>query len=183
MRDAFLDEKVFAAARLVGRNQFKLIPDNLWKIAAQWFRILVQNAPDRIKSCGTFTAPPRSRAVVHEFEFMRYNSVNAMNERRTWTFLSNHAHVLIALAKEPQLRVRDLSERVGITERAVAQILADLVDARVLKRHRAGRRNVYEIDPTVPLRHPVEAHRTVGDILHLADPAVKARGRHLSPVR
>jgi DNA-binding MarR family transcriptional regulator len=106
-----------------------------------------------------------------------------MREGRSWTFLSNHAHVLIALAKEPDLRMRDLADRVGITERAVAQILSDLVEACVLKRHREGRRNIYEIDPTVSLRHPVEAHRTVGDILHLADPKISARARRLSSVR
>ena len=97
--------------------------------------------------------------------------------------MSNHAHVLIALAKEPDLRVRDLADQVGITERAVAQILNDLVGARVLKRLREGRRNVYEIDPTIPLRHPVEAHRTVGDILHLADQKISAHVRRLSSVR
>lgn len=106
-----------------------------------------------------------------------------MPERRTWTFLSNHAHVVIALAKEPDLRVRDLAERVGITERAIAQIVADLVDAGVLKRRREGRRNVYDIDSTVPLRHSVEAHRTVGDILHLAETKISVKARRLSSAR
>ncbi len=92
-----------------------------------------------------------------------------MEARKSWTFLSNHAHVLIALAKNSQLRVRDLAEQVGITERAVAQILADLQTANVLRVHRAGRRNVYSINEFAPLRHPVESHRTVGDILHLAE--------------
>ena len=102
-----------------------------------------------------------------------------MDERRTWTFLSNHAHVLIALAKEPELRIRDLSERVGITERAIAQILRDLEEARVITRRRHGRRNAYEIDSDIPLRHAVEAHRTVGDLLLLAMPGVRsARKKH-----
>lgn len=94
-----------------------------------------------------------------------------------WTFLSNHAHVLIALAKDPTLRVRDLAMVVGITERAVASILADLEEAGVLVRERSGRRNVYTIEEEAPLRHPVEGHRKVRDILQLAevDSALKVR--------
>jgi DNA-binding IclR family transcriptional regulator len=92
-----------------------------------------------------------------------------MDSRGGWTFLSNHAHVLVALAADPELRVRDLAERVGITERAVAKILADLQDVGVLRRERVGRRNVYWIDADAPLRHRVESHRTVRDILRLAE--------------
>jgi DNA-binding MarR family transcriptional regulator len=91
--------------------------------------------------------------------------------RSGWTFLSNHAHVLIALAKDPDLRIRDLADEIGITERAVAQILTDLQEAHVLTRRRSGRRNVYEVNRTAPLRHRVESHRTVGDLLRLAEPA------------
>jgi DNA-binding IscR family transcriptional regulator len=92
-----------------------------------------------------------------------------MKPRERWTFLSNHSHVLIALAKDPDLRIRDLAVEVGITERAVAQILTDLQSARVLSRRRVGRRNVYFVNANAPLRHAVEAHRTVGDILRLAE--------------
>jgi DNA-binding MarR family transcriptional regulator len=90
-------------------------------------------------------------------------------QRRTWTFLSNHAHVIIALAKDPSLRVRDLAEVVGVTERAVSAILADLEEAGVLVREREGRRNVYAINPEAPLRHSVESHRNVRDLLQLAE--------------
>jgi DNA-binding transcriptional ArsR family regulator len=92
-----------------------------------------------------------------------------MEPRRSWTFLSNHAHVLIALAKNPELRIRDLSDQVGITERAIAQIVSDLQEAHVISVERKGRRNVYSINGDAPLRHPVESHRTVADILHLAE--------------
>jgi DNA-binding MarR family transcriptional regulator len=84
-------------------------------------------------------------------------------------FLSNHAHVLVAIAKEPEARVRDLAELVGITERAVLQILADLEASGSLVRHRIGRRTHYEIDRSVALRHPLEQHRTVGDIVRLVE--------------
>ncbi len=88
--------------------------------------------------------------------------------RQSWTYLSNHAHVLIAVAKEPEARVRDLAELVGITERAVLGILGDLEAAGAIVRHRLGRRTRYDIDPAATLRHPLEAHRQVADILRLA---------------
>ncbi len=86
-----------------------------------------------------------------------------------WTFLSNHGHVLLLLAREPDLRLRDVAVRVGITERAVQKIVAELESAGVLTRHRDGRRNHYEVHPDRPLRHPVEAHRTVGDLIAMVN--------------
>jgi predicted transcriptional regulator len=83
----------------------------------------------------------------------------------SWTFLTNHSHVLICLAQDPTSRLRDVAERVGITERAVQKIVTDLEEAGVLTRIRDGRRNRYEVHPGVPLRHPVEKHRRVSDLL------------------
>jgi len=83
----------------------------------------------------------------------------------TWTYLSNHSHVLISLAHRPNARVRDVASQVHITERAVQKILQDLEEAGVLRRYRTGRRNVYRINPDAHLRHPVEAHCTVGELL------------------
>lgn len=82
-----------------------------------------------------------------------------------WTFLSNHAHVLICLAETPDMTLRAVANRVGITERAVQRIVTDLEDAGVLLRRKRGRQNVYAIHRAQPLRHPVESHRTVGDLL------------------
>jgi DNA-binding transcriptional ArsR family regulator len=84
-----------------------------------------------------------------------------------WTFLTNHAHVLLCLAHDPTLRRRDLAERVGITERAVGNILGELEEAGVIAVRRDGRRNSYRVHGRVRLRHPVEAHRTVGDLIAL----------------
>ena len=84
-----------------------------------------------------------------------------------WTFLSNHAHVLICIAQEPEIRLRDVAERVGITERAVQRIVADLEEGGYLSRSREGRRNRYEVHADRPLRHPVEAHREVNGLLDL----------------
>lgn len=86
-------------------------------------------------------------------------------EARTWTFLSNHAHVLVCLAADPNTRVRDIAAEVGITERRVNGILADLEDAGIITVYKSGRRNSYEIDRKARLRHPLEAHKTVGDLL------------------
>jgi DNA-binding transcriptional ArsR family regulator len=85
-----------------------------------------------------------------------------------WTFLTNHAHVLLSVAKDPAARVRDLAAAVGITERAVQRILAELEEAGYLTREREGRRNCYEVCGDLPLRHPVEQHRRVAELLALA---------------
>ena len=84
-----------------------------------------------------------------------------------WTFLSNHAHVLICLARGPDLRIRDLAQAVGITERAVQRIVAELIDGGFLTVIKDGRRNHYTVNDRLPLRHPVEAPHTVRDLLGL----------------
>jgi len=87
----------------------------------------------------------------------------------SWTFLTNHSHVLICLHHDPQIRLRDVAQRVGITERAVQRIMQDLIEAGVVERRREGRRNAYRIHPEGRLRHPVESHRTVGDLLNMVE--------------
>ena len=82
-----------------------------------------------------------------------------------WTFLTNHSHVLICLARDPKLRLRDLADQVGITERAVQGIVKDLVTAGCLTRHRVGRRNRYDVVVDRPMRHRVERQHVVGDLL------------------
>ena len=86
---------------------------------------------------------------------------------RHWTFLSNHAHVLVCLAQDPDARLRDVALSVGITERAVQKIVSDLEEAGVIVRERAGRRNSYQLKLDVPLRHALESHKTVGILLSL----------------
>jgi DNA-binding HxlR family transcriptional regulator len=84
-----------------------------------------------------------------------------------WTFLSNHAHVLICLAQEPDIRLRDVAARIGITERAVQNLLADLEAEGLVEHQRKGRRNSYRLHLDQPLRHPIEAHREVGELVEL----------------
>ena len=87
--------------------------------------------------------------------------------RPTWTFLTNHGHVLVCIATDPGVRGRDIAARVGITERAAQAIIADLVGEGYVTRTRIGRRNRYEINPDRPLRHPVEQPHNIGELLQL----------------
>ena len=99
----------------------------------------------------------------------------------TWTFLTNHAHVLLCLAAAPDARLRDVAGAVGITERAVQHIVSDLAAAGVLERTREGRRNRYTLHPELPLRHPVESHRHIADLVALAPPALAPPGAGGAP--
>ena len=95
----------------------------------------------------------------------------------SWTFLSNHGHVLMCIYEDPEIRGRDIAARVGITERAAQSIVADLIDGGYVTRERIGRRNRYDVVRTRPLRHAVEQDHTVGDLLSLISPSA-ARAAH-----
>ncbi len=84
-----------------------------------------------------------------------------------WTFLTNHSHVLVCLQRDPFMRARDIADGVGITERSVQRILTELTEYGVLTKEREGRRNRYSVDFSRPLRHPLEQHRAVADLLAL----------------
>jgi hypothetical protein len=84
---------------------------------------------------------------------------------RRWAFLTNHAQVLVCIADEPGLRLRDISERVGITERAAHRIVAELSGAGYITPQRTGRRNTYEIHSDVPLPDALAREQKVGDLL------------------
>lgn len=86
---------------------------------------------------------------------------------QSWTFLTNHAHVLIILAKDPHMRMRDVAARIGITERAVQRIVAELVAGGFIEAIRSGRRNEYRIHGQQRMRHPIEAHRSIADLITL----------------
>jgi predicted transcriptional regulator len=86
-----------------------------------------------------------------------------------WTFLSNHTHVLVCIARDPAVTMREVAERAGITERAVQRIVRDLEDGGYLVRHRQGRRNVYALPPGLPLRHPLERDTDLQSLLEVLD--------------
>jgi hypothetical protein len=85
--------------------------------------------------------------------------------RPPWSFLTNHAAVLLCISQDPGMRLREIGERVGITERAAHRIVGDLADAGYISRERTGRRNRYTIESQLPLPDPLTRGRRVGDLL------------------
>lgn len=95
---------------------------------------------------------------------MRVARATEAPEALGWTFLTNHAHVLLCIAQNPEVRLAEIARLVGIGERAVHSIVTDLVDAGYVVRHRQGRNNVYEVNLDRPFRHPLEADYQVAEI-------------------
>ena len=89
----------------------------------------------------------------------------AQNEVPRWSFLTNHAHVLLCIAHDPGIRLREIGEAVGITERAAHRIVAELATAGYISRTRAGRRNRYAIQSHLPLPDPLAREQRIGDLL------------------
>jgi DNA-binding MarR family transcriptional regulator len=82
-----------------------------------------------------------------------------------WDLLTNHAHVLLCVAHDPGVRLRDIATSVGITERSAQKIVSELVDEGYVLRERQGRRNRYEVRREAPLRHELVREQPVGDLL------------------
>jgi predicted transcriptional regulator len=96
--------------------------------------------------------------------------------------LTNHANTLSCIAADPTTRLRDIAARVGITERAAADIVKELVLAGYVTKTRNGRRNNYEVHTELPLRHPDHRNHTVGDLIRFLEaPASKERGKERRP--
>ena len=91
--------------------------------------------------------------------------MSATAKTATWSFLTNHSHVIVCLTKDPEMRVRDLALQIGITERAVIRILGDLEQEGVIERIKKGRRNHYVLHLEQHLQHPLENHSTIGDLI------------------
>jgi DNA-binding Lrp family transcriptional regulator len=90
-----------------------------------------------------------------------------MPDASHWTFLTNHSHVLLCIAENPDVRLREVAEQVQITERAAQRIVGELEEAGYLSHERIGRRNHYEVHADLPLRHPLENHLEVGALLRI----------------
>jgi DNA-binding MarR family transcriptional regulator len=98
--------------------------------------------------------------------YTRYRlRMSSNGEQKTWTFLTNHAQVLLCLAQTPDIRLRDVAEHVGITERATQRILAELVSAGYVKTERIGRRNRYTVDREHAMRHSAQLGHEIGALL------------------
>jgi hypothetical protein len=89
----------------------------------------------------------------------------------SWTFLTNHTHVLLCLFRNPDERLRDVAVAVGITERMVQRIVSELAEAGYLQISKEGRRNHYRVNSRLRLRHPLESHHTIGELLTTLSPA------------
>jgi DNA-binding MarR family transcriptional regulator len=101
---------------------------------------------------------------------MKYFSSEMEQSNQTaprWDFLTNHAHVLVCVARDPGIRLRDIATAIGITERAAHRILSELVDEGYVVRERQGRRNHYQVKSKLPLPHPLAEEREVGDLLEV----------------
>ena len=101
----------------------------------------------------------------------------AASQAALWTFLTNHTHVLFCIARDPGMRMRDVAAAVGVTERAVQRIVSELEEGGYLAHHREGRRNHYVVNPSRPLRHAIERHCDVGDLLDVLLDAKTPRTR------
>jgi len=88
-------------------------------------------------------------------------------ENSAWTFLSNHGHVLVALNRNPDLRIRDLAQEIGITERSVRSILIDLESSGYVTISKVGRRNTYRVNSGLKFRHPSEASKPISSLLKI----------------
>ncbi len=89
------------------------------------------------------------------------------DQKRPWTYLTNHTHLLVVLSRDPDARIRDMAERVGITQRAVQRILGELIDAGVLLVEKRGRRNHYSVNLDHHLRHPLEQGHDLRELLSI----------------
>ena len=85
----------------------------------------------------------------------------------SWTFLTNHTQVLICIAEDVDITLREVANKVGITERAAQRIVADLVEAEIIDRRRVGRRNHYLVNRGAAMRHEAQAKHRIGPLLDL----------------
>jgi DNA-binding MarR family transcriptional regulator len=93
--------------------------------------------------------------------------MSSPNDGKPWTFVTSHTQVLLCLAHQPDVRLRDVAEAVGITERAAQRIVTDLVEAGYVDRTRVGRRNRYRVNGKAAMRHESQRGHEIGELLSL----------------
>jgi DNA-binding MarR family transcriptional regulator len=98
------------------------------------------------------------------------SSMSSDHGETHWTFVTNHTRVLLAIARDPDTRLRDIALIVGITERATQRIVADLIEEGYVSRERVGRRNHYVVNPNLKLRHPSQREQDIGSLLDVLQP-------------
>jgi predicted HTH transcriptional regulator len=119
---------------------------------------------------------PEQDSMKSESRNVRLSSVPA-NSPPSWTFLTTHAQVLVCIAQDPSVRLRDIGERVGITERAAHRIVAELAAAGYITRQRNGRRNHYTVNADLPLPEAIAREQNVGQLLGILTPTDKSKQR------
>jgi len=98
-----------------------------------------------------------------------------------WDFLTNHAHVLLCVANDPGIRLRDIASTVEITERSAHKILGQLVDEGYVDKEKVGRRNTYTVKTDMPLKGPLIEEQEVGELLHVLLKPKRPKGRRTGP--
>jgi hypothetical protein len=98
------------------------------------------------------------------------------NDHHAWRFVTNHGHVLACIAADPDARLRDIASTVGVTERAVGQIINELEQTGYVSKTRVGRRNRYEVHDELPLRHPLHGHHTIGELIRFLESPAETDG-------
>ncbi len=127
---------------------------------SKWHATLLLNSSATIRAFNLL-------GLAHTLNDLCHPDVKEAAGRQRWTFLTNHTHVLVMLDKDEPPVLREVAVQVGITERAVQRIIQDLEEGGFVERERVGRRNRYRVVRDIRLRHPIESHRTIGDLLNL----------------
>jgi DNA-binding MarR family transcriptional regulator len=99
------------------------------------------------------------------------SSMSSDHPEKSWTFVTNHTQVLLAISRDSDVRIRDIAVTVGVTERAAQRIVADLIGEGYVTRHRVGRRNHYVVNPELKMRHPAQREHDIGTLLEVLQPA------------
>ena len=86
---------------------------------------------------------------------------------KPWRFLTNHTQALLTISRNPDIRMREIADLVGITERAAQRIVADLTEGGYISAARVGRRNHYTVNNDIKMRHPAQGNQDIGDLLNL----------------
>lgn len=107
------------------------------------------------------------KAIGHHRRMPTASSASSSDEDRHWTLLTNHGRLLLLIAQEPHIRIRDLADAAGVTERTAQTIVTDLEHAGYLTKKRSGRRNVYTVNRRQPFRHPAESDHKIGELIDL----------------
>jgi DNA-binding transcriptional ArsR family regulator len=154
-------------------RKYRLSPPNGWQSKLTYLLPLACVVPAAVEQ--RESAPLLDRRRGEPKGSLAGPAESRIGSMRGWGFITSHARVLLAIARNPALRVEEIAAAVALTERSVYRILADLVEAGYLLRRRAGRRNLYELHPDLPLGDPLVEDHATSDLLTLVEQSPDAR--------